>query len=234
MKYNLNVAHLYGDLLNTYGDNGNLLALKYYAKKMDTDLDIDIVSLDDQFNPKDWDIVFFGGGQDYEQTIVSKDIQHKKENLTDYIEDGGPLLAICGGYQLLGHYYVGANGEKIKGIDALDHYTLSQDDNRFIGDIVIKNAETGEIYHGFENHNGKTFLGKGERPLGEVQSGHGNNDEDQSEGVIYKNVYGSYFHGPILTRNGELAKRIILTALSRKYPDADLTPQKELTIEPTF
>lgn len=207
MKYNLNVAHLYGDLLNTYGDNGNLLALKYYAKKMDTDLDIDIVSLDDQFNPKDWDIVFFGGGQDYEQTIVSKDIQHKKEDLTDYIEDGGPLLAICGGYQLLGHYYVGANGEKIKGIDALDHYTLSQDDNRFIGDIVIKNAETGEIYHGFENHNGKTFLGKGERPLGEVQSGHGNNGEDQSEGVIYKNVYGSYFHGPILTRNGELAKR---------------------------
>ncbi|ARW19325.1 hypothetical protein S100892_00738 [Pediococcus pentosaceus] len=201
---------------------------------MDTDLDIDIVSLDDQFNPKDWDIVFFGGGQDYEQTIVSKDIQHKKEDLTDYIEDGGPLLAICGGYQLLGHYYVGANGEKIKGIDALDHYTLSQDDNRFIGDIVIKNAETGEIYHGFENHNGKTFLGKGERPLGEVQSGHGNNGEDQSEGVIYKNVYGSYFHGPILTRNGELAKRIILTALSRKYPDADLTPQKELTIEPTF
>lgn len=234
MKYNLNVAHLYGDLLNTYGDNGNLLALKYYAKKMNTDLDIDIVSLDDQFNPKDWDIVFFGGGQDYEQTIVSKDIQHKKEDLTDYIEDGGPLLAICGGYQLLGHYYVGANGEKIKGIDALDHYTLSQDDNRFIGDIVIKNAETGEIYHGFENHNGKTFLGKGERPLGEVQSGHGNNGEDQSEGVIYKNVYGSYFHGPILTRNGELAKRIILTALSRKYPDADLTPQKELTIEPTF
>ncbi|MBF7109494.1 type 1 glutamine amidotransferase [Pediococcus pentosaceus] len=234
MKYNLNVAHLYGDLLNTYGDNGNLLALKYYAKKMDTDLDIDIVSLDDRFNPKDWDIVFFGGGQDYEQTIVSKDIQHKKEDLTDYIEDGGPLLAICGGYQLLGHYYVGANGEKIKGIDALDHYTLSQDDNRFIGDIVIKNAETGEIYHGFENHNGKTFLGKGERPLGEVQSGHGNNGEDQSEGVIYKNVYGSYFHGPILTRNGELAKRIILTALSRKYPDADLTPQKELTIEPTF
>ncbi|WP_099299740.1 type 1 glutamine amidotransferase [Pediococcus pentosaceus] len=234
MKYNLNVAHLYGDLLNTYGDNGNLLALKYYAKKMDTDLDIDIVSLDDQFNPKDWDIVFFGGGQDYEQTIVSKDIQHKKEDLTDYIEDGGPLLAICGGYQLLGHYYVGANGEKIKGIDALDHYTLSQDDNRFIGDIVIKNAETGEIYHGFENHNGKTFLGKEERPLGEVQSGHGNNGEDQSEGVIYKNVYGSYFHGPILTRNGELAKRIILTALSRKYPDADLTPQKELTIEPTF
>lgn len=234
MKYELNVAHLYGDLLNTYGDNGNLLALKYYAKMMDTDLNIEIVSLDEQFNPNAWDVVFFGGGQDYEQTIVSKDIQNKKEDLTDYIEDGGPLLAICGGYQLLGHYYVGADGEKIKGIGALDHYTLSQDDNRFIGDIVIKNKETGEVYHGFENHNGKTYLGQGERPLGEVESGHGNNGEDQSEGVVYKNVYGSYFHGPILTRNGELAKRILLTALKRKYPTADLSAQEQLTIEPTF
>lgn len=234
MKYELNVAHLYGDLLNTYGDNGNLLALKYYAKLMDTDLDIQIVSLDEKFDPNAWDIVFFGGGQDYEQTIVSKDIQGKKDDLTDYIEDGGPMLAICGGYQLLGHYYVGADGEKIKGIGALDHYTLSQDDNRFIGDIVIKNKETGEVYHGFENHNGKTYLGKGERPLGEVESGHGNNGEDNSEGVVYKNVYGSYFHGPILTRNGELAKKILLTALKRKYPNADLSSQEQLTIKPTF
>lgn len=234
MKYELNVAHLYGDLLNTYGDNGNLLALKYYAKLMDTDLDIQIVSLDEKFDPNAWDVVFFGGGQDYEQTIVSKDIQGKKDDLTDYIEDGGPMLAICGGYQLLGHYYVGADGEKIKGIGALDHYTLSQDDNRFIGDIVIKNKETGEVYHGFENHNGKTYLGKGERPLGEVESGHGNNGEDSSEGVVYKNVYGSYFHGPILTRNGELAKKILLTALKRKYPNADLSSQEQLTIKPTF
>ncbi|KRN94290.1 type 1 glutamine amidotransferase [Pediococcus stilesii] len=234
MKYELNVAHLYGDLLNTYGDNGNLLALKYYAKLMDTDLDIQIVSLDEKFDPNAWDVVFFGGGQDYEQTIVSKDIQGKKDDLTDYIEDGGPMLAICGGYQLLGHYYVGADGEKIKGIGALDHYTLSQDDNRFIGDIVIKNKETGEVYHGFENHNGKTYLGKGERPLGEVESGNGNNGEDNSEGVVYKNVYGSYFHGPILTRNGELAKKILLTALKRKYPNADLSSQEQLTIKPTF
>lgn len=234
MKYELKVAHLYGDLLNTYGDNGNLLALNYYAKMMDTKLDIQIVSLDDQFVAKDWDIVFFGGGQDYEQTIVSRDLQNKKSELTSYIEDGGPLLAICGGYQLLGHYYVGANGEKISGIGALDHYTLSQDDNRFIGDIVIKNQETGETYHGFENHNGKTYLGKDERPLGKVVTGNGNNGEDESEGVIYKNVYGSYFHGPILTRNGNLAKRILLTALHRRYPDADLSAQEALKIEPTF
>ena len=234
MKYSLDVAHLYGDLLNTYGDNGNLLALKYYAKKMDTELNIKIVSIDDNFNPQDWDIVFFGGGQDYEQVIVSRDIQHKKDNLTKYIENGGPMLAICGGYQLLGHYYIGADGEKIPGIGALDHYTLSQDNNRFIGDIEIKDPKTGDIYHGFENHNGRTFLGKGEKPLGTVISGHGNNGDDKSEGVNYKNVYGSYFHGPILTRNGELAKRILLTALKRKYPDADLSQQEALKIEPTF
>lgn len=233
-KYELNVAHLYGDLMNTYGDNGNLLALKYYANKMGVDLKTTVVSLDDKFNGQDWDIVFFGGGQDYEQTIVSKDIQGKKDGITNYIENGGPMLAICGGYQLLGHYYVGADGEKIPGIGALDHYTVSQDHNRFIGNILIKNKETGEKYHGFENHNGMTYLGKGERPLGEVIEGHGNNDQGQSEGVIYKNVYGSYFHGPILTRNGILAKRILLTALKRKYPEVDFSAQEEMQIEATF
>ena len=90
------------------------------------------------------------------------------------------MLAICGGYQLLGHYYMGANGEKIKGISALDHYTLSQENNRFIGDIVIHNEEFDETYYGFENHNGRTFLGKGEKPLGKVVEGQGNNGEDQN------------------------------------------------------
>ncbi|WP_412989955.1 type 1 glutamine amidotransferase [Pediococcus siamensis] len=234
MKYTLNVAHLYGNLLNTYGDIGNLLALKYYAKQMDTELKIKVVSLGDTFKAADFDLVFFGGGQDYEQLIVSKDIPSKKAELTKYINDGGPVLAICGGYQLLGHYYVGAQGEKIPGIGALDHYTLSQDHNRFIGDITIKNPQTNEEYHGFENHNGMTFLGKGEKPLGVVESGHGNNGQDQTEGVIYKNVYGSYFHGPILTRNGNLAKRLLITALQQKYPDADLSSQQALKIAPTF
>ncbi|AMV59932.1 Putative amidotransferase similar to cobyric acid synthase [Pediococcus damnosus] len=234
MNYSLNVAHLYGNLLNTYGDNGNLLALKYYAKQMNTDLNIKVISLDDEFKADNFDLVFFGGGQDYEQLIVSKDIASKKDELTKYIDDGGPLLAICGGYQLLGHYYIGANGEKIPGIGALDHYTLSQDNNRFIGNILIKNKRTHEEYHGFENHNGMTFLGKGEEPLGIVESGHGNNGQDKTEGVIYKNVYGSYFHGPILTRNGSLAKHLLITALERKYPQADLTQQRALKISETF
>ncbi len=234
MTYELNVAHLYGDLMNTYGDVGNILALQYYAKQMDVHLNVKVVSLDQDFNADDYDMAFFGGGQDFEQEIVSQDIQTKKQALTDFIESGGPVLAICGGYQLLGHYYIDAKGDKIPGIGALDHYTLPQDHNRFIGDIVIKNAENGETYHGFENHQGKTYLGKGEKPLGNVVEGKGNNGEDHTEGAIYKNTYCSYFHGPILTRNGNLAKRLLVAALKRRYPDADFSKQEALPIAATF
>lgn len=233
-KYHLNLAHLYGDLLNTYSDVGNIIALRYYAKQMDADIVVKVISIDDKFDPDEFDIALFGGGQDYEQLVVSKDLPNKQAGIAKFINDGKPMLAICGGYQLLGHYYVGANGEKIPGLGVLDHYTLSQDHNRFIGDITIKNEETGQEYHGFENHNGKTYLGKGERPLGKVVSGHGNNGEDGSEGAIYKNVYCSYFHGPILTRNGEIAKKILLAALHHKYPDADLSQAEALEIKPTF
>ncbi|MFC6274855.1 type 1 glutamine amidotransferase [Levilactobacillus tangyuanensis] len=234
MSYELNVAHLYGDLMNTYGDAGNILALKYYAKQMDVDIKVTVVSLDEEFHSDDYDMALFGGGQDFEQTIVSKDIQTKKAELTKFIESGGPILAICGGFQLLGHYYVGADGEKMPGIGALDHYTLSQDNNRFIGNIEIKNEETGETYHGFENHQGRTFLGADERPLGHVLSGKGNNGEDGSEGAIYKNVYCSYFHGPVLTRNGNIAKHLLIAALKRKYPDVDFSEQEALPIPATF
>lgn len=216
-NYQLQVAHLYGNLLNTYGDNGNLLILGYYAKKMGIDFQTEIISLEDEFDPEKYDLVFFGGGQDFEQVIVSKDIQQKKEPITQYIENDGVMLAICGGYQLLGHYYMGANGEKIPGIGAMDHYTLSQENNRYIGDIEIYNEEFDETYYGFENHNGRTFLGAGEKPLGKVVAGHGNNGEDQSEGVIYRNVYGSYFHGPLLSQNKALAIRLLKTALTKKY-----------------
>lgn len=234
MKYELRIAHLYGDLLNTYGDIGNILVLNYYAKQMDTQIKVKLVSLNDPFDPNDFDLVFFGGGQDYEQLIVSRDIQRKKKSLTDFINDGGPVLAICGGYQLLGKYYIGAKGEKIAGISALPHYTKSQINHRFIGNIEIENEETGQKYHGFENHNGLTYLGPGERPLGRVLSGHGNNGADQSEGAIYKNTFCSYFHGPILARNGELAKRLLLIALKRRYPTADLKQPAELKIKPTY
>lgn len=217
MTKQLKMAHLYGNLLNTYGDNGNILMLNYVAKKMGISLDTEIVSIHEPFDPQKYDLVFFGGGQDFEQLIVSQDIQSKKETLTEYIENDGVMLAICGGYQLLGHYYMGAKGEKIDGIGALDHYTLSQDNNRFIGDIKIHNEDFDETYEGFENHNGRTFLGKGERPLGKVVEGYGNNGEDQSEGAIYRNTFCSYFHGPILARNENLAKHLITIAYQKRY-----------------
>ena len=187
----LNVCHLYGDLLNTYGDNGNLLMLKHRAKKRGVQFNIEIVSLNDPFDANRYDLVFFGGGQDFEQRIVSKDIQAKKEAITEYIENDGVTVGICGGFQLLGHYYVDAAGNRINGIGALNHYTLNQDNNRFIGDIVIKNDEFGETYKGFENHNGRTFLGEGVKPLGVVEMGYGNNGEDKTEGAHYKQTYCS-------------------------------------------
>jgi CobQ-like glutamine amidotransferase family enzyme len=116
----------------------------------------------------------------------------------------------------------------------LSHHTESQINHRFIGDITIKNEETGETYHGFENHNGLTFLGEDEKPLGIVISGNGNNGSDKTEGAIYKNVCCSYFHGPILARNGLLAKRLLLAALRRKYPNDDFSKQEALEIKATY
>ncbi|CAH1853437.1 type 1 glutamine amidotransferase [Convivina intestini] len=227
--YTLNIAHLYGDLMNTYGDYGNIIALKYYAKQIGVQINVELVSLNDDFDGHNYDFVLFGGGQDYEETIVAHDLKNKAGQIKDYIENDGPLLAVCGGFQLLGHYMEMADGSKVDGIGVMDHYTtnMTADEvqtlkgQRLTGDITIKNDETGETYHGFENHQGRTFLGKGERALGQVTKGQGNNGMDQSEGVIYHNVYGSYFHGPIFTRNGNLAKRVLATALSRKYPDID-------------
>ena len=217
--YTIHACHLYGNLLNTYGDIGNLLVLDYFAKKAGISLTHEVISVDDSFDETKYDFVLFGGGQDFEQTVVSKDIQLKKEPLVRYIENEGPFLAICGGYQLLGHYYIGAKGEQIKGISAIDYYTKSQVNNRFIGDVEIKNKEYDEIYLGFENHNGVTYLGENVNPLGQVIKGFGNNGEDQTEGVHYKNTFGSYFHGPILARNTNLAKQILRTILEHKYKE---------------
>ena len=228
MQYHLNLAHLYGDLLNTYSDIGNILVLKYYAKQMDTDIDVQIISLDDDFDPDKFDFALFGGGQDYEQTIVSRDLPNKAAAIKKFINDDKPMLAVCGGYQLLGQYYIGADGKKIPGVGALPHRTETQINNRFIGDIRIKNEETGEEYHGFENHNGVTFLGEGERPLGKGIEGHGNNGQDGSEGAIFKNVFGKYFQGPVLARNGTFAKVRFFLALINKTTDAEFSKKNIL------
>lgn len=215
--YDLKIAHLYGNLMNTYGDNGNILMLKYVAEKLGARVQVDIVSLEDEFDKDYYDLAFFGGGQDYEQTIVARDLPAKKDSLEEFINHDGVVLAICGGFQLLGQYYIEASGRQIEGLGIMGHYTLNQKNNRYIGDIKIHNDEFDETYYGFENHQGRTFLSEDEKPLGRIIYGNGNNKEDQSEGVHYKNVFGSYFHGPILSRNANLAYRLVTTALKNKY-----------------
>ena len=212
----LRICHLYGNLMNTYGDNGNLLMLQHRAKKLGYEVETTLISLEEDFNPEDFDIVMFGGGQDYEQTVVAKDLQNKKDALIQYIEDNGVVVAICGGFQLLGRYYVNASGERLNGISAIDVCTNGQFPNRLIGDVEIVNEEFGETYLGYENHIGRTYLGKNMKPLGKVVKGYGNNEEDHVEGCHYKNVFCSYFHGPILVRNQHLANRIIETAAERQ------------------
>ena len=202
--------------MNTYGDNGNLLMLQHRAKKLGYEVETTLISLEEDFNPEEFDIVMFGGGQDYEQTVVAKDLQNKKDTLIEYIEDDGVVVAICGGFQLLGRYYVNASGERLNGIGAIDVCTNGQFPNRLIGDVEIFNEEFGETYLGYENHIGRTYLGKNMKPLGTVVKGYGNNEEDHAEGCHYKNVFCSYFHGPILVRNQHLADRIIQTAAQRR------------------
>ncbi|MFD3156021.1 type 1 glutamine amidotransferase [Haloimpatiens sp. FM7330] len=213
----LNICHLYPDLLNVYGDMGNILILKHRAEKRGIKINIHDVSIGDNFEEGKYDIVFFGGGQDYEQSIVSKDLLNtKKDGIQNYIESGKVFLSICGGYQLLGKYYTTPTGEKLKGLGILDIYTKGGN-KRFIGNTVIYNDSFKETYVGFENHSGRTYIGKSLKPLGKVKVGYGNNGEDGYEGCIYKNTFCTYFHGSLLSKNPELADRLLYTALENKY-----------------
>lgn len=219
----LNICHLYPDLLNVYGDVGNILVLKHRAEARDIKVNISNISLNDDFKAEDYDIVFFGGGQDYEQVIVSENLmKNKKDELVKYIEDNKVFIAICGGYQLLGKYYAAPNGDRIEGLGILDIYTEGGD-SRFIGNTVIYNEEFNETYVGFENHSGRTYV-NGLKPLGKCIHGYGNNGSDGSEGCIYKNTFCTYFHGSLLSKNPELADRFIKTALANKYTDIKLSP----------
>jgi len=218
----INICHLYPDLLNVYGDVGNILILKHRAELRNIKVNIVNVSMGDNFIGPDYDIVFFGGGQDYEQAIVSPDlIEFKKSEIDSYIQSGKVFLAICGGYQLLGKYYTTPDGEKLCGLGILDVYTESGD-NRFIGNTIIHNETFDETYVGFENHSGRTYIND-LKPLGKVKVGYGNNGEDGYEGCVYKNTFCTYFHGSLLSKNPELADRLLTIALTNKYDEVALT-----------
>ncbi|MGL5151333.1 MAG: type 1 glutamine amidotransferase [Clostridium sp.] len=219
----LNICHLYPDLLNVYGDLGNILVLKHRAEKRGIKVNIHNISLNDSLDGELMDIILFGGGQDYEQSIVSDDLKsNKKIILENYINNNKVLLAICGGYQLLGKYYIAANGEKLDGLGILNVFT-EPGEKRLIGNTVILNEQNNETYVGFENHSGRTFIND-LSPLGKVIVGFGNNGEDGYEGCVYKNTYCTYFHGCLLSKNPELADRLLLNALSMKYKNVVLEP----------
>lgn len=219
----INICHLYPDLLNVYGDLGNILILKYRCEKRGIQVNIHNISLGDPFDASKYDVAFFGGGQDYEQSIVSEDLnQTKKSGLIEFIENQKVFLCICGGYQLLGKYYTTPDGEKLDGLGILDIYTEGGS-VRFIGNTVIYNEEFNETYVGFENHSGRTYIGN-LKPLGKVIVGYGNNGEDGYEGCIYKNCYCTYFHGSLLSKNPEFADRLISAALFNKYGEVNLEP----------
>lgn len=206
----LKICHLYGNLLNTYGDVGNIMAFAHEAKKRGYEVETEIISLGDSFDEKKYDFVFFGGGQDYEQSIVQLDLKDKKNAIQRYIENSGLFLAICGGYQLLGKYYYDAYNNKIEGLNIFDHYTKNQEEaKRFTGNIRIRDYINGSIYNGFENHGGITYLGENQQPFGIVEEGNGNNGIDKTEGFRYKNTIGTYLHGPILARNNELCNEFL-------------------------
>lgn len=220
----INICHLYPDLLNVYGDIGNILILKHRAEKRGIKVNIHNVSINDEFKGNEYDIVFFGGGQDYEQSIVSKDlIENKRAELTSYIEDSKVMIAICGGYQLLGKTYATPTGEVLEGLGILDVKTEGSKD-RLIGNCIIKNEDFNETYVGFENHSGKTYLSESMKPLGKVIYGYGNNSKDGYEGCIYKNTFCTYFHGSLLSKNPELADRVLGLALDKKEPGFVLSP----------
>lgn len=213
----MRIAHLYADLLNLYGDRGNIMCLQYRCRQRGIQVTVDEISVGDPFDHTKYDLLFIGGGQDFEQEVLLDDLKGEKTaELKAAIEDGVPVLAICGGYQMLGQYYKTWDGQQCDFTGALDLYTVGSE-QRMIGNYMFSCEEAGCNIVGFENHSGKTYLGSGVRPLGRVLEGSGNNGEDGTEGARYKNVFASYSHGCLLPKNPKLADLILQTALERKY-----------------
>lgn len=227
----LTIGWLYPQLMSTYGDKGNILALK--KRSQWRGIETEILNLDADFSAEDLkkcDLLFMGGAQDRQQKIVSLDLKRKAIALSAMIEDGTPGLYICGAYQFLGTYYKEADGTKLPGLGIFDLYTENPGENteRLIGNVVIESGY-GKLI-GFENHGGRTYLGKNIKPLGKILKGFGNNGNlpamqdgkalqagDKTEGAIYKNSFGSYLHGPILPKNPRFADLFIKLALEKKY-----------------
>ena len=234
-NYTLNIGWLYPDLMSTYGDRGNIIVLQKRCewRKIDTKVQQITIGTDEQLL-KTVDFILMGGAEDRQQEIVSQDLQSGKDKiLKELIEKNVPGLYICGAYQFLGKYYKEADGRIINGLGVLDMYTqnLGLGYQRLIGNVVSETKiitatldQSNSIMVGFENHGGRTYLGKNTLPFGTVIKGFGNNGKDGTEGAVYKNSIGTYMHGPILAKNPQLADYLIATGLKIKY-------KKEINLE---
>ena len=217
----LTIGHLYPELLNLYGDRGNIQCMMKRSLWRGIEAETIAFGLEDSIDFSKLDIVLLGGGSDREQRIVCSRLRDIRENFHHYVEDGGSVLAVCGGYQLLGHYYK-TEEDTLEGLSLVDLYT-EQGSPRLIDNIVLENPDFTLPIVGFENHGGRTYIGDN-KPFGKVVYGHGNNGEDGQEGVLYKNVVGTYLRGPLLPKNPHICDYLLSNALERKYGKGSLEP----------
>lgn len=221
----LNILWLYHDVMDLYGDRGNIQTLKYRCEKRNIRFNLETCGLNEQTDYAKFDLIFMGGGADKEQKILANDLLTKKDGLQLALQQGTIFLLICGGYQLFGQYYTDANGNKIPGLGFYDYYTTAPTNKkRCVGNILIHaNLDNEKIaICGFENHGGQTENVK--TPLGEVIIGHGNKYQHQFEGFYNGQVIGTYIHGPLLPKNAKLSDFIIKKALTRRYQQVILQP----------
>src|SRR5690242_20087628 len=204
--------------MNIYADRGNMIFLQRRCEWRGIRFEYSAAGPGDGFDPAAHDLLYIGGGQDRDQLLVAEDmLRTKRDAIASAVDDGAAVLAVCGGYQLLGHRYQLA-GQSVRGLGIADLETIREPGPRLIGNVSIE-VDLGEgerILAGFENHGGRTYLGTGAEPLGRVIHGHGNNDRDGQEGVKRLNLIGTYLHGPLLPKNAWLADRLIETALERR------------------
>lgn len=222
----LKICHLYPDVLNLYGDGGNIRCMQQRLLWRGIGAEVERLTIGSKTSLAGFDVVFIGGGQDFEQQVLLEDLHRGRDSeIKAAADDGVVFLTICGGYQMMGHYYETFDGKRCDFIGLLDLYTVGAKE-RMIGNYKFRctPAAGGSVVVGFENHSGRTMLGEGLEPLGTVLSGNGNNGSDKTEGAHWKNVFGTYSHGPMLPKNPEFCDMLLLTALKRRYGEAELPP----------
>lgn len=224
----LRLTWIYYDLLDLYADIGNIRVIEDILTKNNIDYVLDKVTINEDYDLTTSDIIFMGGGADFEQSIVFEDLLKRKENLMKAILNDTVVLSICGGYQLMGKYYLDANGNKINGLGMFNYYTEAKNDKkRMVGYLKINTKIDGEDISivGFENHSGATMNVKS--ILGDVEFGYGNNHDDKTEGVHFRNVFGTYLHGPVLTRNRKFAIKLVELALKKNNIEQEIVYENE-------